>query len=185
MIGLHRAARQEDPGDAHRLQLRNVDVRDDAADEHAHVVETLLAQQLHQPRADVHVRAAQDRQADDVGILLQRGRGDLLGRLPQAGIDHLHAGIPQRAGDDLGAAVVAVEARFGDHHSRFAHQISCPFGQVRFRPDPACHSTGRGPEVVQASCLTAMRVKLAQIDGASSYSPQTSRRALHISPTVA
>ena len=61
---LHRAARQEDPLDAHRLQLRDVDVRDDAADHDEHVVQPLLLQQLHHARADVHVRARQDRQAD-------------------------------------------------------------------------------------------------------------------------
>ena len=55
------------------------------------------------------VRAGQDRQADDVGVLLQRGGDDLLGRLAQAGVDHFHAGVAQRARDDLGAAVVPVE----------------------------------------------------------------------------
>jgi hypothetical protein len=37
-----------------------------------------------------------------------------LGRLVKAGVDHLHAGVAQRAGDDLGAAVVPVEARLRD-----------------------------------------------------------------------
>ena len=43
----------------------------------------------------MHVRAGQDRQADDVGIFLQRGADDLLRRLAQAGVDDLHAGIAQ------------------------------------------------------------------------------------------
>ena len=88
---------------------------------HQHVVEPLLLQQLHQPRRDVIVRAREDRQADDVGVLLQRGRRNLLGRLPQAGVDDLHAGVAQRARNDLGAAVVAVEARLGDDDSEFSH----------------------------------------------------------------
>ena len=79
-------------------------------------------QQLHHARADVHVRARQDRQADHVGVFLQRRRDDLLGRLAQAGVDDLHAGVAQRAGDHLGAAVVAVEAGLGDDDSDFAHQ---------------------------------------------------------------
>ena len=36
------------------------------------------------------------------------------GRLVQAGVDDLHAGVPQGAGDDLGAAVVPVQAGLGD-----------------------------------------------------------------------
>ena len=39
---------------------------------------------------------------------------DLLGRLAEAGVDHFHAGIAQRARDDLGAAVVPVEPRLGN-----------------------------------------------------------------------
>ena len=74
----------------------------------------LLAQQLHDARADVHVGARQDRQADDVGVLLQRGRHDLLRRLPQPGVDDLHAGVAQRPGDDLRAPVVPIEPRLGN-----------------------------------------------------------------------
>ena len=76
-----------------------------------------LAQQLHDPRADVHVGARQDRQADDVGVFLQGGADDLLRRLPQAGVDDLHAGVAQRARDHLGAAVVPVEPGLGDDDS--------------------------------------------------------------------
>ena len=39
---------------------------------------------------------------------------DLLGRLVQAGVDDLEAGVAQRPGDHLGASVVAVEAWLGD-----------------------------------------------------------------------
>ena len=63
---------QEYALDADVAQLRNIDVRNDAADHHQHVVQPFLAQQLHHARADVHVRAGQDRQADRVGVLLQR-----------------------------------------------------------------------------------------------------------------
>ncbi len=54
------------------------------------------------------MRAGEDRKADHVDVFLQRGVRDHLGRLAQAGIDHFHPGIPQRAGDDLGAPVVPV-----------------------------------------------------------------------------
>ena len=39
--------------------------------------------------------AGEQRQADGVGVLLQRGLGDLLGRLVQAGVDDLEPGVAQ------------------------------------------------------------------------------------------
>jgi hypothetical protein len=140
----HGAARPEDAPDADRLQLRDVHVRDDPADHHQHVVEPLLPHEFHQPRADLVVGARQDGEADDVGVFLHGRRDDLLGGLAEAGVDHFHAGVPQRAGDHLGAAVVSVQARLGDDDADLPHRI-----------------------------------------GTSSYSPQTSRSASHISPTVA
>ena len=81
-----------------------------------------LAQQLDEPGEQRHVRAGQHREADGVGVLLDRGLDDLLRRLVQAGVDDLHAGVAQRAGDDLGAAVVPVEAGLGDDHpDAFVH----------------------------------------------------------------
>ena len=155
---LHRRAGQEDARDADRVQLRHVDVRDDAADHDQHVVSPFSRSSSIDPRADVHVRAGQDGQADHIRVLLQRRGDDLLRRLAQAGVDHLHAGVAQRPGDDLGAAVVAVEARLGDDDSDFlAHSLDCG------SHDPHCR----------------------QIIGVSTYSPQTSRRPSHISPTVA
>ncbi len=47
---------------------------------------------------------------------LERDARDRLGRLPQAGVDHLEAGVHQRARHDLRALVVAVEAGLGEHH---------------------------------------------------------------------
>ena len=47
----------------------------------------------------------------DIRILLERSSHNLLGRLAQSGVDDLHARVPQRSGDDLGAPIVAVEAR--------------------------------------------------------------------------
>ncbi len=76
-----------------------------------------VAQQLHDPRTDVIVRARQDGQADDVGVFLEGRRDNLLGRLPQAGVDDFHARVTKGARDDLGAAVVPVETRLGDDDS--------------------------------------------------------------------
>ena len=95
------------------LQLGDVVGRDRPPDGHHDVLGALLAEQLDDPRHQRHVGAGEDREADRVGVLLDHGLGDLLGRLVQAGVDHLHAGVAQGAGDDLGAAIVAVEAGLG------------------------------------------------------------------------
>ena len=55
------------------------------------VVDALLGEQLHDPRHERHVRARQNRQTDGVGVLLDHGLDDLLGRLVKTGVDHLHA----------------------------------------------------------------------------------------------
>ena len=75
-----------------------------------------LVEQLRDPRHERHVRARQDRQPDDVDVLLERGRGDHLGRLAEAGVDDLEALVAQAAGEHLRAAIVAVEPGLGDEH---------------------------------------------------------------------
>jgi hypothetical protein len=60
------------------------------------------------------VRAGQDAETDAVYVFLNGGLYDAFGRFAQAGIEDFHAGVAEGAGDDLGAAVVAVEAGFGD-----------------------------------------------------------------------
>src|SRR6266545_3315572 len=83
---LRRRAGQEHLGHAEVLQDRDVLGRNDPAPEDLDRAHALLPQQLQDAAADRQVRAGEDREADDVRVLL-RGRGhDLLGRLPQAGI---------------------------------------------------------------------------------------------------
>jgi hypothetical protein len=41
----------------------------------------------------------------------------------QSGVDDFHAGIAQRGGDDLGSAIVSVEARLGDKNSNWSHSV--------------------------------------------------------------
>jgi hypothetical protein len=67
------------------------------------------------------VGAGQNRQPHDVRILLQGGAGNHLGRLPQAGVNHFHTCIAQRARDDLGAAIVPIQSRLGDDNSQLTH----------------------------------------------------------------
>ncbi len=61
-----------------------------------------------------HVGAGEDADADDVHVLLGGGSGHLVRRDPHAEVDDLHAGVAEGAGDDLDAAVMAVQAELGE-----------------------------------------------------------------------
>jgi hypothetical protein len=99
------------------LEHAGVGVGDDAAAEHHDIAQVAVAQLLHHAWEQREVRAAEQRQADGVDVLLQRGLRDLLGRLVQAGVDDLEAMVAQRAGDGLRATIVAIEARLRDDDS--------------------------------------------------------------------
>ena len=62
-----------------------------------------------------HVGAAQQADAQPIGVLVGHGADDGLGRLPQPGIDHVKAGVAQGPRDDFHAAIVAIQAHFGQH----------------------------------------------------------------------
>ena len=62
------------------------------------------------------MRAGEDTEPYHVHILLQGCFYDHLRCLPDPRIDHLHTGISQRPRDDLGAPVVAIQARLCDQH---------------------------------------------------------------------
>ncbi|MDC4227686.1 MAG: hypothetical protein MPW15_26525 [Candidatus Manganitrophus sp.] len=57
-----------------------------------------------------------DREADGVGILLNRGGDDFGGGVVQTEVDHLVPAVAQGARDDFDPAVVAVEADLGEQH---------------------------------------------------------------------
>src|SRR6187397_3049878 len=80
-----------DGGNAGGLQLRDVGVRDDAADDDRDVGAV-------QGRDDVGdqlaVGAREDREPDDVDAFVDGGAGDLGGRQADAFVDDVHAGVP-------------------------------------------------------------------------------------------
>src|SRR5215207_8165456 len=82
-----RGAGQEDRRDALFLEARDVLLRDDAADDDEAIVHPALAQQIDDARAERVVCTAQNRDADGVHILLQRGGRDHLRRLAQTRVD--------------------------------------------------------------------------------------------------
>ena len=107
----------EDLGHAHLLQHRDVRLGDDAAHDDQDVVPALLREALDHPGDEGEVGPGQERQPDGVGILLDDRLDHLVGRLVEARVDDLEPGVAQGPGDDLGTAVVAVQAGFGDYHS--------------------------------------------------------------------
>jgi len=56
------------------------------------------------------VRAGEDRDAQYVDVLLDRGLDNLFRRPVEAGVDDLEPGVTERPGDDVCPAVVPVEA---------------------------------------------------------------------------
>src|SRR5881628_515106 len=72
--------------------------RNNPAAHHEDVVAPGLVQQLPHAWKQREVRAREDGEAHDIHVLLHRRLGDHLRRLVQAGIDHLHAGVPLRRG---------------------------------------------------------------------------------------
>ena len=60
------------------------------------------------------MRTGEKREAHRIGVFLNDGLRDLLGRLVQTGVDDLEPRVTQGPRDDLCATVVSVEAGFGD-----------------------------------------------------------------------
>jgi len=116
---LRGGAGKKDLGDAAFLECGDVRFGNDAAENHGNVVHAFLVEQAHKLRTKSVVRAGKDRESNDVDVFLHGRRRDHLRRLPQAGVDHLHAGIAQRAGNDLGAAVVPIQPRLRNEYADF------------------------------------------------------------------
>ena len=106
---------REDCATPAAFSVGDVLVGDDAAAEDGDVA-AARARAARRMTAGKSVMCAPERIERPIGVdvLLDRGLGDHLGRLVQAGVDHLEAGVAERARDDLGAAVVAVEPGLGD-----------------------------------------------------------------------
>jgi len=60
------------------------------------------------------MRAGKQREPQGVGVLLDDGLDDLLGRLVQSRVHDLETGVAERSRDDLGATIVPIQARLGD-----------------------------------------------------------------------
>ena len=126
------------------------------------------AQHLQDARHQRHVRAAQQADAQPVGVLVGHGAHDRFGRLPQPGVDDVKARVAQGPRHDLDAAIVAVEADLGEHDSQRELSVPCDAFE-RAASHAACDSRC-------GSCAQAYTT-------AASQRPNTSARAFMISPT--
>jgi hypothetical protein len=128
---LRGGAGEEDFGDAGLLEGGNIGFGDDPAEDYGDVVHAFVAEQRHELWAEGVVGAGENREADDVDVFLDGGGGDHLRGLAEAGVDDFHAGVAEGAGDNLGAAVVAVEAGLGDQYANFLFRHSGVLFSVR------------------------------------------------------
>src|SRR5438874_863925 len=92
--------------------------RDHAADHDEDVAGTFALQGLDQRRDQGLVAGGLARYADDMDVVLDGLAGGLFRGLEQRADIDVETDIGKRGGDDLGAAVVAVLAQFGDEHAR-------------------------------------------------------------------
>ena len=104
-------------GHAHGRKPGAVLLGDDSAENDGRI-DADIGETLQDVGHEREVRAAQDRQPDHVGILVSRGRCDLLRSEPDAAVDDFHPGIAGSDGDLLGAVRVAVETGLGDEEPR-------------------------------------------------------------------
>src|SRR5579875_1375778 len=132
-----RRARRKDGANAFALEFLSVFRRDRSAAEKDDVLRALRLELLDDERKQRHVRARENREADAVGVFLDRGLHDLLRRLKEAGVDDLHPGVAQRARDDLRAAIVPIEARLGDDDAQGSSHASSPYSARRVLRAPA------------------------------------------------
>jgi hypothetical protein len=111
------SAGEEDLRNAGGFEGSDVRFWDDAADEDGDVIHTFFAEELHELGANGVVSAGENGKPDNVDVFLYSGRGDHFGSLTEAGVNDFHARVAEGSGDDLGAAVVAVETGLGDEYA--------------------------------------------------------------------
>src|SRR5690606_34804353 len=105
--------------EAQVLECLGVLFGDDAATEEQDIIDAALLELFDDTREEFEMRAGENAETDDIDVFLEGGFGDHFGRLADAGVDHLAATVAQGAGDDLGTAIMAIEARLRDENADF------------------------------------------------------------------
>ncbi len=96
------------------LQFERVIAGDRTTHDDQHIRHIFFAQQFHNSRHNRFVSARQNGEANDLHILLESRVNNHLRRLPKTSVDDFHPRITKGSCDHLRAAVVSIEARFGD-----------------------------------------------------------------------
>src|ERR1700738_499192 len=133
---IQRCAGGEDRGGTGGQQLGHVGLRDGPTHHDRDVARLRGPQRLDCSGGQRQMRTGEDRKPHQRNVFLQRNRHDVLDALPDSGVDHLETRIAQRAGDDLGAAVMAVETGLRDENTN-GHQCPRFFAQALIRTPPA------------------------------------------------
>lgn len=117
---LGRSSGKENLRDALIFQSGDVLGRNYPTDKDERIIHSIFAEKVDDARAEGLMSPAEDRDTDGINVLLQGCRSDHFRRLSEAGVNDLHSGIAECAGDDLRPAVVAVQARLGHQNPYFA-----------------------------------------------------------------
>ena len=115
-LGQRRPHREDGPH-AHRPERLGVARGDRAARPRPRrPAASAVAEPLEEPPRQGEVGAREHGQPDHVDVLLDRLGHELLGRPLEPRVEHLDPRVPEGVRHDLGAAVVAIEARLRDQH---------------------------------------------------------------------
>ena len=130
---------------AQLLELFLVGWRHDSANDHSDAGQIAPAQFIEHLRHKRHVGAVEDADAEPIDVFILGGLGDGFDFLPQSAVDDMEAGVAEAAGDDFDAAVVAVEADFGEQHAlrslAFVHGNAHHEAEGRKRPNTSARAS--------------------------------------------
>src|SRR4051794_15536841 len=101
------------------LEFPRIFVWNDAPDDHEDVSHLLFAQKFHDARHYRVVCSRQNGQPNHLNVLLQGSIDNHLRCLPETGVDHFHASVAKSTSDNLRAAVVSIEAGFGNEYTNW------------------------------------------------------------------
>ncbi len=121
---------------------------DDPADDERHFADPGRPHPGQHLGHELHVRAREDRQPDEVDVLGDGGRDDLRRRQPDALVDPLEPGVAGPDGDLLRAVAVPVEPRLADEDAQPLPQLIAGGGHRGTHPSelgsPPLHADGAG-----------------------------------------
>ena len=114
---LERGSGREDRANPAFVQSFRILFRNDAAPEQDDVIASAVSERFEHRGEECVVCPRHDRKSDRIHVLLDCCNGDHFRCLVEPGVNHLEARISQGSSDYFGAAIVAVESRFGHQNA--------------------------------------------------------------------